>query len=486
MPSIQTVIHAATQTATKTAIPTVITLVADGARPDKLAAALASGALPALARIRDEGALHTITSVFPSVTGPAYAPFLTGCHPGSVGLPGLRWYDRARAASGWPGHARSYVGAEMRHVNRDLAPETRTMFELAHSSLGALNMIGRGLPRRQSIGQSLAYIARTSITHFRGNVSGWLDIDRRVADDVVQRVRAERPRYVFAAFTGIDKASHASGHDAPAIVDAMRIVDDVAARIREDAERAGTWDSTHLWVVSDHGHSPVAQHEDLAGVVRASGYRVLAHPWIFTRNPDVAVMVSGNAMAHVYVNLSQRQRRFWPSLTARWNDLANTLLSRESVDVLLLPLSPRSCEIRSSTRGNAVVEWTDCTYTYRPTTGDPLGVGEHDALSADESYDRLIESDYPDALVQIARLAACDRSGDIIISAARNWDLRAKYEPIPHMSSHGALHREHMLVPLLTNRPVGGNPRRTVDIMPSACAALGIAVPRGVQGRSFL
>ncbi|MGI8508042.1 MAG: alkaline phosphatase family protein, partial [Gemmatimonadaceae bacterium] len=169
-------------------IKTVITLVADGARPDKLASAIASGALPALARIRDEGTLHTITSVFPSVTGPAYAPFLTGCHPGSVGLPGLRWYDRARTASGWPGHARSYVGAEMRHINRDLAPETRTMFELADSSLGALNMIGRGLPRRQSIGQDVAFMARTSVTHFRGNVSGWLDIDRRAGDRLVRRI----------------------------------------------------------------------------------------------------------------------------------------------------------------------------------------------------------------------------------------------------------------------------------------------------------
>ncbi|MGI9090826.1 MAG: alkaline phosphatase family protein [Gemmatimonadaceae bacterium] len=478
MPSVQTVIQTVTQT--------VITLVADGARPDKLASAITSGALPALARIRDEGTLQTITSVFPSVTGPAYAPFLTGCHPGSVGLPGLRWYDRARTASGWPGHARSYVGAEMRHVNRDLTPETRTMFELADSSLGALNMIGRGLPRRQSIGQSLAYVARTSITHFRGNVSGWLDIDRRVADDVVQRVHAEKPRYVFAAFTGIDKTSHASGHDAPMIVDAMRIVDDVVARIREDAERAGTWNSTHLWVVSDHGHSSVTQHEDLAGFVASMGYRVLAHPWVFTRNPDVAVMVSGNAMAHVYVDLARRTRLFWPSLAASWDDLANELLSRDSVDLLLLPLSSHSCEVRSRARGSAVVEWTDATYTYRPITGDPLGIGEQNALSGDDAYDTMIESDYPDAIVQIARLTACDRSGDIIISASRDWDLRAKYEPIQHMSSHGALHREHMLVPLLTNRRITGSPRRTVDVMPSACAALGIAVPRGVQGRSFL
>jgi len=77
------------------------------------------------------------------------------------------------------------------------------------------------------------------------------------------------------------------------------------------------------------------------------------------------------------------------------------------------------------------------------------------------------------------------RSGDLILSASRGWDFRAKYEPIPHVSSHGALHREHMMVPLLLNRAPPRRPRRTVDIMPSALAALGIAPPPGIDGLSF-
>jgi hypothetical protein len=97
----------------------------------------------------------------------------------------------------------------------------------------------------------------------------------------------------------------------------------------------------------------------------------------------------------------------------------------------------------------------------------------------------MIGTDYPDALVQIARLVESPRSGDIILSAARNWDFRARYEPIPHVSSHGALHREHMLVPLLLNRRVSGQPRRTVDVMPSALAALGITNPPTLDGASF-
>jgi hypothetical protein len=118
---------------------------------------------------------------------------------------------------------------------------------------------------------------------------------------------------------------------------------------------------------------------------------------------------------------------------------------------------------------------------------DPLGLGGPPrALDADAAYDACAGTDYPDALVQIAHLAGAPRAGDVIVSAARDWDLRARYEPIPHVSSHGALHREHMLVPLLTSRPTARAPRRTADVMPSALHALGLPVPPGLDGVSFL
>ena len=43
-----------------------------------------------------------------------------------------------------------------------------------------------------------------------------------------------------------------------------------------------------------------------------------------------------------------------------------------------------------------------------------------------------------------------------------------------------------MLVPLLLNRPPARVPRRTADVMPSALAALGLGVPEGLDGASFV
>jgi hypothetical protein len=479
-----------------------VILVADGVRPDTLAAALDDGSLPALARLRAAGGLHEVTTVFPSVTGPAYAPFLMGRFPGAVGLPGLRWYDRARSRRTFPDRTRSYVGAEMRHVDGDLAPDAPTLFELAargaagvagRGSVAALSVIGRGLARRDVVGRGAGFVLRAARTHFRGDVRGWLDIDRDVGAAVARLVRERRPAVTFAALTGVDKTSHSQGHDAPVVRDALRIVDDTAARIRAEAERDGTWEGMRLWVVSDHGHSPVAAHDDLAALLGAWGYRTLAHPWVYAlRRPDLAVMVSGNAMAHLYLEPHRRERPWWPALAGRWEGLAAALLARDSVDLVLLPHSPTRCEVRGAGgSGRALLEWTAgaaavARYSYRPLDGDPLGVGALEALDAGAAYAATRASDYPDAVVQIAHLAGAARAGDVILSAARGWDFRGRYEPIPHVSSHGALHREHVLVPLLLDRPAARAPRRTADVMPSALEALGLEVPGGLDGESFL
>jgi len=196
-------------------------------------------------------------------------------------------------------------------------------------------------------------------------------------------------------------------------------------------------------------------------------------------------MVSGNAMAHLYLYLDQRARPWWPALGERWRPLAEGLLSRQSIDLMILPTSSSSCEIHARDRGMARLDWGESAYSYTPQSGDPLDIGVQRSIDDRGAYDVTIESDYPDALVQIAQLAASNRSGDIILSASRDWDYRAKYEPIPHVSSHGALHREHMLVPLLLNRAPSLLPRRTVDVMPSALAALGITAPKTLDGFSF-
>lgn len=464
----------------------VIVIVADGARPDMLEAAIMKGVTPALRRLRDEGSLNTVTTVFPSVTGPAYTPFVMGRYPGPVGLPGLRWYDRERKTCRLPGNSRSYVGFELRHVDTDLDSGAPTIFELARSSVAALNVISRGLGAPNLLGRGPGFVLRAARTHFSGRVEGWLEIDRDIAAQVVDRIRTTRPEFVFTALTGIDKTSHSQGHAGAYVERAYQIVDDMVAQIRDDAEKRSAWTNTHIWVVSDHGHSPVTEHDDIAGLIGRLGFRTIAHPFVYSPRGEAAVMVSGNAMAHIYLDLERRSRPWLGDLGGKWQRVRDALLARDSVDLMILPTATGSCEIHTRGRGFAMMTWGNGRISYQPVTGDPLGIGSQHQLGDDDAYAVSLASDYPDALVQIARLSDSPRSGEIILSASREWDFRAKYEPIPHTSSHGALHREHMLVPLLTNHPLKSTPRRTVDVMPSALTALGIDIPHGLDGRPFL
>ncbi|MEO5904537.1 MAG: alkaline phosphatase family protein [Gemmatimonadaceae bacterium] len=464
----------------------VIVIVADGARPDILASAMKRGIVPSFSRLRDEGGMHTLTSVFPSVTGPAYAPFLMGRFPGPIGLPGLRWYDRGRKTSRLPGHSRSYVGFEMRRIDSDIDAAAPTIFDLIPSSIAALNVINRGLPKSNRIGYGLPFVARTTKTHFSGNLGGWQAIDKYIAGQVADQIRRKRPDFAFAALMGIDKTSHSEGHSGANVDHALAIIDDAVAEIRHDAEKRGQWQNTHLWIVSDHGHSPVVQHEDLAGFVGRMGFRTIAHPFVYTPGAEAAVMVSGNAMAHIYLDLALRERPYLPSMPGRWQALKEALLARDSVDLMIVPVSPGACDVYGRGRGHARMDWNGLRISYRPLTGDPLGLGLVESLSEDETYELTISTDYPDSLVQISRISDSPRSGEMIISAARDWDLRSKYEPIPHFSSHGALHRDHMLVPFIMNKAAASRPCRTVDVMPSALAATGVSIPKGLDGRSFL
>ncbi|MCU0649182.1 MAG: hypothetical protein MUF00_14375, partial [Gemmatimonadaceae bacterium] len=183
------------------------------------------------------------------------------------------------------------------------------------------------------------------------------------------------------------------------------------------------------------------------------------------------------------LELRQRTRRPWPALAGRWQSVADDLLARPSVDLLCTWQDAGVVLVRNARRGDALITAQHGRLSYRPQTGDPLGLGaELDALDADEAHAVCAATDYPDALAQLADIGRASRSGDLILSAAPGYDFRGRYEPIPHRSTHGALHREHMLVPWVMNHAPSRTPRRTADIMPSALAALGLPIPDGLDG----
>jgi hypothetical protein len=133
--------------------------------------------------------------------------------------------------------------------------------------------------------------------------------------------------------------------------------------------------------------------------------------------------------------------------------------------LIALPHQPGRCEIRRSGDGRAMLAQSGDVLAYRPIDGDPLGIGAQERLDAEDAHAACAGSEYPDALVQLLSLAGSPRSGDMLLSAAPGHDFRARFEPIPHASAHGALTRSHMLVPIVSSHALSDRPRRTADLM---------------------
>lgn len=468
---------------------TLLLIVADGVRHDVLRREIENGHVPAIASLVARGHMHEVSTCFPSVTGPGYIPFLTGKFPAATGIPGLRWFDRERKVGLWPGYARSYAGIDIWHLDNDLNANTPTLFDVAQPSLAAMCMLGRG--SRVNYGRSAKFMIQASPAHFRGDLDAWQALERKATALFMKNFEQQRPRFAALAITSPDKRAHKEGGESEGVRAGIRIVNDAVAMAQDIAKRGGYSHSLDIWIVGDHGHAPVAHHEDLHGWLEQRGLRVRAHPKVFQTTADVALMVGGNAMAHLYLDPAKRKREYWPALEHKWHSLHDALLDRDAVDLIAVSESGNIVRVTSKGRGAArIISSNGATgrcWEYAPTTGDPLELGGAlHGLNASSAHDAAARTQYPDSLVQLSSLLSSPRSGDLVISAARNWDLRSRFEPVNHISTHGALLREQMTVPLIIDRPVSRAPRRTADVFPSALTALGIPIPGDLDGESFL
>ena len=125
-----------------------IFIMADGARADVFQELLGRGDLPNVSKyIVEKGTFRSAISVFPSTTGPAYAPFIMGRFPGRCNLPGIRWFDRKLYSKKIfsPYRSRSYVGIEGFLMNRDISRDIPTLFEMFPQNASILNELSRGV-----------------------------------------------------------------------------------------------------------------------------------------------------------------------------------------------------------------------------------------------------------------------------------------------------------------------------------------------------
>ncbi len=464
----------------------IILYLVDGARPDVLRELLENGDLPNIRReILAEGTFRIATSCLPTTTGPAYLPFLTGCFPGTMNIPGIRWLDKSRFHQETFSRYRfrSYNGPEAPWFNSDLPADRPTLYDLLPHSFNIFSMITRGLGK----GKDLTGRVKPFLYFYAHLTDRWNPVDQAAHRHLLQCLE-HRPDFVFAVFPGVDSYSHLFHPRHDHTLDAYRFVDFSIGQVSERLKQMGLWDETLILITSDHGLTATHTHLDLALFLQKHRIDTLYYPIIWKKRPAASVMISGNAFGHVYLlNGRSSRHAFTEEIEAALGEIWHELLERPEVDFIACRRSESEYDIFSA-RGRAVIARRNGGLCYLPQSGDPFGFGAIEVpLGRQASLKRTFDSDYPDALVQIDQVLSATRSGDFFVISRNGFDLRKAWEWPEHHSSHGSLHREHMHVPLLYNRRGWREgPCRTTDLFNTILQFAGQPQQENTDGRSLL
>ena len=475
-------------------IELAIIILADGVRPDVLSALAASGEIPHISKnFFVEGYSHVGVTVLPSVSDVAYIPMLTGQYPGTANVPGLRWVEKSKFAPGRPflqGH-RSYVAPSHVRLDGDLSPDLETLFELNPESLGIRCDVRRGLSGGNSKLSQLAFMPLMCCAHYmrRGDF-----VDRVVMSQTISwlaRTNDRGPRFVFLPLVDVDKVSHRCGPEHRRTLESYRRLDSLVGMLVEEIRKQGLWSRTHFMLTSDHGHTDTKQHLDMSTLLSELGYSVFEHPNVYRRRADAAVMISGNSFGNLYLS---SQGKWEAPLTSEELEeehpkVLQAIRQREEVEWYAYRNSNGGVKVVSR-QGEAILDLEGQDYTYVFSGADPLRLAlRHNRVKSSEALLQTIETDFPDALEQVWHLFQSERTGDIIVTAKPGYDLRGWREFPEHRSSHGALCKEHMAVPILSNLPLPTVPNggvRTVDLFPTVSKGLGLSPTKPHFGRSLL
>ncbi|HPW45501.1 MAG TPA: alkaline phosphatase family protein [bacterium] len=462
-----------------------IVMLADGARADVMESLISDGRLPNISsRIVGAGAsLRAVTS-FPSTTGPAYLPFLTGCFPGTCNIPGIRWFDKSIYDGPYSFNKyRSYVGLESFCMASDMWPHIKTVFEIIPDSYSIFNPIARGARGKRNFTR----ISRIWYWYYAHLTDRWGFIDKS-ATVKLKEVLERNPKFIFSVFPAIDEYSHLTHPHSELVIQQYENLDRHVGSIFESLDDRGEADSTLFMIVSDHGLSKTDSHFCVNTFLEKHHLPAFFYPLIFEKRGKLSAnMVSGNGMTNIYFKRGDKwkPRVFAQDLEKIAPGIIDDLLAQRAVDIVACRNAEGGADIFSR-RGRASVRLDGFVLHYEVQGSDPFGYsGLSSNMSPDETLAATINSEYPDAPFQIAHLMTSPRAGDMVISATPGFDLRLKYEEPEHFASHGSLHKTHMRIPVLCNASLDPKPVRSADVFPTVLSALGLEKPSYIDGREI-
>ena len=470
-----------------------ILILADGARPDVLFDLEAKGDLPNLSKeFKEKGTAKTMLSCFPSTTGPAYLPYVTGAFPGTCNVPGIRWFDKARyAKKGWGfGSFRSYCGLEADLFDSDMNQDIKTAWEIFPNSKSIYNGVRKGLPKKRDITSS----TRTWHYYYAHLTDRWSYIDDKAYEHLKSQIQKKDFDFSFVVFPSVDEFSHRSSVFHDRVLQAYRHIDSLVGKIVQDLKAQGIYEDTLLGIVSDHGLSDTHSHFDVGPWLEShKNLKTFYYTNIFKFRFDAVSMISGNGMANLYFKNDKGwgERTSFEELSHK-SLLLDELRFHEAVALVVTQGCDGSLHFQTDAgHGSFVVDKATMRIKYHFDKKDPLGVFVKSdpeiqkGMTFDEAMIKTFDSHFPDVFMQMFQLFHSGRTGDVVISANSGFDFRKKYEHPLHKASHGAICPEHMKIPFLFNHKLNADYIRSIDVFPTICDLMGKDIPKTSEGKNL-
>jgi len=491
-------------------------ILVDGCRSDVFYEMLSQGFLPNIKKhIVDRGVVvKNAVTVFPSTTGPAHAPFLTGAFPGPLNIPGIRWFDRTKNSYqdygplAWLQFERDYVSPQAFAMNTDMSGKIKTIFERLKdfTTAAIFEPITRGAkfvypPLANAMAKVFGPLRVFTWEHTDTLAARTFEIVYRCSSVMKwMKLPSEPPVFSAVYMPGVDEVSHEHGPLSKEARHAVQNVDNQIGHIAKTLIDLNLYDETSIVIGSDHGLRSTDLHFDLGQFLTTVGLDVRRFPVTFLQGLgefDATVAVSGNGMAHVYLAAEGAEDKAFPLQYIKhdWRrkpsleNLENYKIRKGHVDIIdllrhLLPVQHvfvaenKSTFHAYSNDGHGIIRKRGGNeYSYDVIKGiDPLGyaslvkdgkIAYGEWLNDREWLSATCESEFPDAPVQVSQIFESERSGDLIINSRMGWDLMP--ETPPHRGTHGGLHSSEMRVPVLVAnsryKVKPDQPLRTSDIL---------------------
>lgn len=470
----------------------VLTYV-DSLRTDMLERAVAEGVAPTFGALLERGVLvPDCVSSFPSVTPVACAEMVTGTTADRHWISGMNWYHRLERryveygssldATRSFGIFRALYDLVYNLNLAHLSSEVETLFEQLDD--GELRtactpfLIYRGRHRHQVTLEGLVRRAvDVSGLKFRHHTWGPTELfygDLYASRDVPCRSTsipgardsysaccaaelAKEDGFDFLLFSLPDNDNYSHRYGPEASIESIGKADRCFAKLTDAAGGVDDFLARHaLILVADHAQSSVRRGLPLA--------EVLGRDWVVLQPSEdrpgraqLAVSPTGRA-AHIYVLAGEEEGPADPA------EVARRLAETEGIDLVCwledldeAPLVRHEPGMASPWTATAVVERAGRRLSFRPggSVADARGrrwdiEGDLGALAAAIEDGRFSSREYPDALGRVHAALTAPHGGDFIVSLVPGYEA-VDWGGVSHAGggSHGSLHREDSLGPLL-------------------------------------